>query len=377
MSKKKRPPSSPPKKTYFGSISDGRGSAPEEVSPFDVIIAGLDTEASERLAAQGEEEAQAVDDATIEASNRELRPLLEDPAKFLQSHAHEARRLYNLHSIESILTTGGLLVNPVARAVGDGFLVEVGRHRTAWMRIVLLLLEGKLHIPLLIGLVTLTRQEKGADWRPAFFVQKPPSGSQTTVNIDVENSLRLVATDEDKFELVMKRIAAAERNEATPDYASIARNLNVESANLVKSWQRLSTMHKKVQRYVLVGTGPSLQGPRVPLGAAMEVHRRTKDKNEQLALIEAMIAAGDTRVATAKATTKHSSGGASGGAPVVVRPGWSKAEFLKFYDAVENPPLVVQALAKLLRDGPDTLTPSMRRTLPGLDEYLTPKYETS
>ena len=62
---------------------------------------------------------------------------------------------------------------------------------------------------------------------------------------------------------------------------------------------------------------------------------------------------------------------------MVVRPGWSKAEFLKFYDAVENPPLVVQALAKLLRDGPDTLTPSMRRTLPGLDEYLTPKYETS
>ena len=150
MSKKKSPPSSPPKKTYFGSISDGRGSAPEEVSPFDVIIAGLDTEASERLAAQGEEEAQAVDDATVEASNRELRLLLEDPAKFLQSHANEVRRLYNLHSIESILTTGGLLVNPVARAVGDGFLVEVGRHRTAWMRIVLLL-EGKLHIPLLIS----------------------------------------------------------------------------------------------------------------------------------------------------------------------------------------------------------------------------------
>ena len=379
---KKSAEKSAEKKTYFGPISDRRGPSPELVSPFDVIIAGLDTKESERIAAQGDEEAQAVADATVESSNRELHELLTDPAKFFTSHKNEERRGYNLHSVESVFTTGGLLVTPAARAVGDGFLVEIGRHRTVWMRIAHLILDGKVHVPQLAAVVAAARQKNGPDWRPPFFVSKPPPGTVATVNIDIENSLRLVPTQEERFEQAMKRVVAAERAEMEPDYASIARNLNLESASMVKNWRTLSTMHAKVKKYVLVGTGPDLQGPRFPLGSALEIQRKAKDKAEQLALVEAMIAAGDTRVATAKNTARG--GGSSGGgegssgggegssSPVVCRAGWTKAEFLKFYDGAKEMPPVIQAVAKLLRDGPDKLTPAQRRYIPGLDEFLAP-----
>lgn len=210
---------------------------------------------------------------------------------------------------------------------------------------------------------------------------------------DKENTLRLIPTAVEVFERCMLRVKGARMSEKEPNWDGLAREFNLTSGNVVRSWEILSGMHPKVIEYVL--TGYNDEGDKFPLNSAIQFKGETHTK--QLVKVEAMIAEGDTRVSTAKNTAKAgrgSSGGSSGGRgssggegrepsdegdaaedetpkSIVVKGPWGVRDYRAFVEnKADKMPLGFQAVVKLLTKGPDALSVTERMSIPFLDEYL-------
>ena len=381
-------------KTFFDRVSEGRLPSPEKIDPFKVVISGLagpDEKETARISAIDAECAVEMAKCCKADSNRELAELLKDPDKFLSSYRVAERRVYVLHLMIDILTVGQLQEVIVAQ-IGDAYVATEGRHRVVVIRLLREVFQGKRDIAQIRDLVMKLRAERGADWLPVLKAKSPPKGVDLAHIADASNSLRLVATTEEIYDRCLQRIHAAHVNESEPDYEGIARGLGLESGNLVKSYEKLSKMHPTVRKYVLVGDE---NGHKFPVNSALQF--AALSHTEQLAKVEGMLKAGDTRVATAKATAAEAKGDSGKGSRrskrgdgeggrsessreskseepsdgKVYRAPWGVRDFLKFCEANRDKlPTQLAAIERLMRHGPDKLDATYTFAVPGLADYL-------
>ncbi len=277
-------------KTYFGDIAQGRLPSSEKVDPFKVIVVGLDAPATP-----------ATEELVDEGANRELAELIANPDKFLASYEPETRRTYNLNGLTSLLTDGQLQ-DAIVAAIGDVFAVVEGRHRAVWMRLLHECLRGDRDIAALRGIIATVRAENGSDWMPAFKAKSPGTKDAQEMGrmVTITNTLRKVVTDQESYEFAMKRVRAAEKNGAKPDFDKIARDLNLSSGNVVRAYHRLSTMNADVIESVFSGA--------ISINAVLQVARNGASPDEVSRIVAEMIAAGATSVRDAIATRRAAAG---------------------------------------------------------------------
>jgi RNA polymerase sigma-70 factor (ECF subfamily) len=277
-------------KTYFGDIAQGRLPSSEKVDPFKVIVVGLDAPATP-----------ATEELVDEGANRELAELIANPDKFLASYEPETRRTYNLNGLTSLLTDGQLQ-DAIVAAIGDVFAVVEGRHRAVWMRLLHECLRGDRDIAALRGIIATVRAENGSDWMPAFKAKSPGTKDAQEMGrmVTITNTLRKVVTDQESYEFAMKRVRAAEKNSAKPDFDKIARDLNLSSGNVVRAYHRLSTMNADVIESVFSGA--------ISINAVLQVARNGASPDEVSRIVAEMIAAGATSVRDAIATRRAAAG---------------------------------------------------------------------
>lgn len=288
------------KRTYFEAISEGRTSRGEKIDPHKVVICGVDKETAE-VAAQGEEEAREVESLTMPTS-REIKAFLEDADKFFETWPVQADANYMRGLLEGVLQNGSNLKPIVGRRVGGFICVNDGRHNAAAVRKARECLSGKCHIKAVEGLVRRLLKERGRGWLPILIAMPPATDAETgealpsDVVADLSQVVR-VPTLPEMYDRALRRVRAARSQESKPDFASIARDFN-QTASTIEGWERLSKMPRVVRDYVLVGH----EGRRFPLSSALALAGLPDDL--MVAKVQAMLAEGDTRVATAKATAR-------------------------------------------------------------------------
>jgi len=404
-------------KTYFSAIGEGRSSHGEKIDPFKVVILGVDVKETAAVAAQGEEE-KAIAERGVMPGADEVSAFQKNPEWFMAEWPDEAERLHFRKLLEGVLTMGRNLQPIIAEKVGSHVVVCNGRHNAAAVRVGRRLMAGEIMVRQFNALVLRLREERGDKWVPDLIAQPPPKSAATGQTLDIADvaemsqSIRLL-TEEEWYERAMRRYRAQSAAEKV-DYKSIAAAINGATEAKIKSWVTLSEMHAKVREYVLRGIPGTEEGGvrrRFPLTSAVTF--ASLPKVEQIAKVEAMIAAGDTRVSTAKNTAraatdaaaekrdraeakgeKRANGGgeapsdkdlveafsdALGGgeaksekeekpAKQVARGQWGLADFKKFQK--KHPSAVVKAIIALLTRGPDRLDGADLKAIPGLEEYL-------
>lgn len=403
-------------KTYFSAIGEGRSSHGEKVNPFKVVILGVDQKETAAVAAQGEEE-KAIAERGVMPGADEVSAFQGNPEWFMAEWPDESERLHFRKLLEGVLTMGRNLQPIIAEKVGSHVVVCNGRHNAAAVRVGRRLMAGEIMVRQFNALVMRLREERGDKWVPDLIAQPPPKSAATGQTLDIADvaemsqSIRLL-TEEEWYERAMRRyraMAAAEK----VDYKSIAAAINGATEAKIKSWVVLSEMHAKVREYVLRGIPGTEEGGvrrRFPLTSAVTF--ASLSKSEQIVKVEAMIAAGDTRVSTAKNTVraaaddaaekkdraeaKAASGGGAGPsekelvdafsdalggdakkteepkaekpAKAVARGPWGVADLKKLNKKHPSAPL--KAIIALLTRGPDRLDGADLKAIVGLEEYL-------
>lgn len=290
-------------KTYFEEVSEGRSANGEKVDPFRLVICGLDA-ASAKVAAQGAEEAAEVEALTM-PTNHEIGAFLRDPDKFLKAWPDDGQRVYMHNMLEGLLQHGANLKPVTAKRVGEFFVVVDGRHNTACLRVAREALTGKRHVKAIEGLVRRLREERDTSeepWLPILTALPPVKDAMTGASMDAGHVADLsqqvrVLTVAEAYERAMRKVRVARAADKKPDFASIGRGCG-QTPSTVEGWERLSKMPKAVREYVLIGH----EGRRFPLSSALALAGLPDDL--MVAKAQAMLAEGDTRVATAKATAR-------------------------------------------------------------------------
>lgn len=287
-------------KTYFEDITEGRSANGEKINPFAVVICGLDSE-SAKVAAQGAEEAAEVAALTM-PTNHEIGEFLRSPDKFLKTWPDEGQRVYMHNMLEGLIQHGSNLKPITAKRVGGHFVVVDGRHNTACLRVAREALTGKRHVKAIEGLVRMMREERGSEWLPVLTALPPVKDAMTGEAMDAGYVADLsqqvrVLTLVEVYERAMRKVRASRAADTKPDFAAIGRGCG-QTASTVEGWERLSKLPKAVREYVLIGH----EGRRFPLSSALALSGLPEDL--MVAKVQAMLAEGDTRVATAKATAR-------------------------------------------------------------------------
>lgn len=288
---------------YFDGVSKRRGTGGGFAdNPHDIIIAGLDKEASAKCAAQSAAAAEIIQELTIPSSNEEIGAFLKNPDKFFESYAVESSRSYMLNMLKGILEQGGFLRPQMVRSVGEFFVIDDGRHHFACARVAYDCLKGVRSVRAIEGLVQRLHEERGTEWLPDFPMHPPKKDARTGAAMNAADAadlsnLQRPLTDLQLFERAMMRIRADRASDRKPDWVRLGESSN-KSPDTIEGWEHLAKMPAVIQGYVLIGH----EGRKFPLTSALALRGLPDDT--MVAKAQAMLAQGDTRVATAKATAK-------------------------------------------------------------------------
>ena len=288
---------------YFDGVSKRRGTGGGFADdPHDIIIAGLDKEASAKCAAQFPGAAEIIAELTIPSSNEEIGAFLKNPDKFFESYPVESSRSYMLNMLKGILERGGFLRPQMVRSVGEFFVIDDGRHHFACARVAYDCLKGVRSVRAIEGLVQRLHEERGVEWLPDFPMHPPKKDARTGAAMNAADAadlsnLQRPLTDFQLYERAMMRVRADRASDRKPDWVRLGESSN-KSPDTIEGWEHLSKMPQTIRDYVLVGH----EGRRFPLTSALALRGLPDDV--MIAKAQAMLAAGDTRVATAKATAK-------------------------------------------------------------------------